>query len=182
MALRDVLVGVSAATRVRVLRLWDLHEAGVVDRDEFVEAAAAVIAVGNEQAVSAADVELAVQLAVDDDVDPVGVDRPAGDVDRLMLSVGTVLAADVVTADTAEQMSESRAARLGRLSAAEPLAAGQDGFMAAMAARAVPGWIRVTDSDPCPLCQTLSDGRVRPPTVPFVRHPGCTCMQQPVLV
>lgn len=180
MALRDVLVGVSDATRIRVERLWASHEAGVIDRDEFVETAAAMIAAGNEQATAAADLELAVQMAVDDIPDPLGLSRPEDDVDRLAGSVGTVLAAQITTAETPNDVRASRSARLGRLAAAEPLAAGQDGFMAAMAARGVPGWVRVPDADPCPLCRELSDGRTRPPWVRFARHPGCSCMQQPV--
>lgn len=183
MPLRDVLGDLADATRSRVLALWASHEAGTIDRGEFVDAAAAAIAAGNERAAATADVALAVMLArrLDDDAGPAGVARPDGDADRLAGAVDEVLDADIDTATSDEELRASRESRLGRLAAAEPLAAGQDAFMAAMAARRVSGWVRVTDPDPCPLCATLADGRVRPPTVQFARHPGCGCIQRPVM-
>jgi hypothetical protein len=178
---RNVLVKLAADTEAKILRLWERHRAGMLTRDGFITAAAAVIARADQSAVRAADLAVAAAIlrAVGETVGPVGVTTDATQ-EKFRRAIRTVLD-DPIEADDPEQVNESVQARLGRLARAEPLAAGQAALTQAMSAQGVDGWVRVTGPDPCPLCQSWADGVVRSPTVAMLNHVGCACVAQPVI-
>lgn len=172
-------------TEQRVLGLWERQTSGAISRDQFVAAAAAQVAAGNARATSLADVALAVAIA--DQLgaplsplgllpDPTHVDQP-----RLRDAVRAVLAADIATATTREELAASQAARLARIARDEVPGTASAAMTAAMRERGVPGWTRVLSADACPLCEGWADGTVRPPTVEMARHTACACVQQPVV-
>jgi hypothetical protein len=178
MALRDTVVAIGDSSERQVVGLWRSH----TDEARFVAVAAALIARHNMRAVAAADLGIAAALAVQlrRPVAPLGLMIGVDDIDRLRGSVRTVLDTEVSSAATAEELFDSRAARLGRLARAEPFTRAQDTFTTAMQRHGVRGWRRVTSAKACPLCLSWADGVVRPATVRMARHTGCSCVAQPV--
>jgi len=101
---------------------------------------------------------------------PLGLRPEPMQVDRARLggALGQILADD------------NPAERLVRLARAEPLATVADASHKALRERRV-GWTRRVDADPCPLCASWADGKVRAATARMARHVGCACMAEPVL-
>lgn len=74
--------------------------------------------------------------------------------------------------------------RLERLARSAVVRAGQDTRARALARdKNVEGWKRGVDSDSCELCRWWwREGRVWPKDHHMPRHPGCSCVQVPVVV
>lgn len=182
MNLRDLILGLSAAAEAEVLALWARYQGGELPEDVFVMAAAAVIDRANARAAVAADVAIAgaVGAQLGRRVLPVGL-AVATDQRRLRDAVTTVLRDEIVTATSPEELAASRSARLGRLARAEPAGSAQDAAVTAMRRHPVAGWTRGVSGKACPVCRRWADGKVRPATVRMLRHPGCSCVPQPVV-
>lgn len=173
----------AAASEHDVLVLWRRRLAGELSEPAFTRLAALVVARSNLRAVMLADLALTAALMhhLADVVHPLGLQPTDAEIDaaRLGAAVGTVLAAEIKSVSTAEELVESRRVRLARLARAEPLSTTQDALGRAMTERDVAGWTRETSAKPCPLCTQWADGQIRPPTVRMARHTGCSCVQQP---
>lgn len=151
----------------------------------FVAVGAAVVARAVSRAVTVADLSLAVTLAPPG-VPPLtlGLLPPDGAAERAARGLATLLGtlpgdspADGPAAATRRAPISARAVRLAR---AESLDAGQTAYTEAMTSRAVPGWVRVTGPDPCPLCTELAArAEVLPPDHRMGKHTGCSCVQRP---
>lgn len=176
-------VALGGAAERDVLMLWRRHLAGEISQQRFVAASAVVLARSNARAVSLADLALTAALIrhTRDGVPPLGLlpEDHEIDQDRLAGVVGAVLAAEIVSASTAEQITTSRTARLSVTARAEPQITLQNAMTRAMTEREIPGWTREVSPGACPLCRGLA-GDVLPPTAHMVRHAGCSCVQQPV--
>lgn len=180
MTWQDTLARLGDTAERRARNLLARYESGLIDRDTFVQLAAALVAREQGRAVSTADLAVAATVArqTGRPVSPAGLDLPA-DQRRIRDAVGTVLE-DRPTTVPDEDLPRSRSDRLARLARAETLSAGQTATQAAWAAVTVrDGWVRQPDSDPCPLCLSWSDGVKRPWSVPMNRHPGCGCIPVP---
>lgn len=182
MNLRELILGLAATTEAEVLALWGRYQAGEITEDVFVTATAAMIDRANARATVAADVAIAgaVGAQLGRRVLPTGL-AVSSDQSRLRQAVTTVLRDEVVTATTPAELAGSRAARLGRLARAEPAGSAQDAAVTAMRRHPVAGWTRGVSGKACPVCRRWADGKVRPATVPMLRHPGCSCVPQPVV-
>lgn len=182
-AYRDRIAGLTGALEQEVLGLWNRRDR--ITEEQFVAAAAAAIARANARATTLADIALAAAIAqqLGRAPAPLGLLPEEQHVDQVRLrnAVGAVLAADIATASTAEDLDRSRALRLARIARDEPAGTASAAMTRAMQERRVPGWTRVLSANACPLCQSLADGEVRPPTVQMARHTSCSCVQQPVL-
>lgn len=179
MSLRDRLRDLSAQAQTDVLDLFDRFQAGVLTEPEFIAAAAAVIARADGRAARAADRAMVIQLSrlLGRRIPP----RPTELADqrpRLRESVSTLLAERPEIAVTASALVLSQRKRLGRLARSEPLSMGQTAVQKNLQRERL-GWVRVTGSDPCPLCIEWDDGEVRPAEVAMAHHPNCSCVQRP---
>ena len=82
--------------------------------------------------------------------------------------------------EAAAARREPITARAVRLARAESLDAGRKAYREGMTRRGVPGWTRVTGSDPCPLCAGLAAlAEVLPADHRMATHVGCSCVQRP---
>ena len=113
-------------------------------------------------------------------VAPVGLEPSRADQERLRRALADVLDARPETVPD-DALADSQASRLDRLADNEPAESFVTGMRDALTAHEVEGWTRQTDSQPCPLCVSLADGVVRPPTVRMSRHTGCACWPMPAL-
>jgi hypothetical protein len=182
-AFRDGVGRLADQTEKQIRALFVRYEQGRMDRDAFVALAAALLATARARGVALADLTLTAGVirALGEVDAPLGLTPPEEDTERLQTSVSSVLDADVKTAETPEQKSESIANRLGRLGRDSPVEAAVWALSLAATRRNVGGWVRETDRDPCKVCQNLADGVVRPFSVMMKRHTGCACVPQPVL-
>jgi hypothetical protein len=164
-------------SRREVLSLLAQFEAGEIDRREFEASVALVIAQNQVRAAKIADIGMAAMVSEQLKmlVSPLGLPADRVDQARMVRAVGTILAFDPKTVD----LTVSRQLRFGRLAVAEPAAQLQDTMHRAMAGHGVTGWVRQTDSDPCPLCTELADGVVRSFRSKMSRHEGCVCIPRP---
>jgi hypothetical protein len=180
MALRDVLRDLSAQTQSTVLSLFERFEGGGFTRDEFVAAAAAVIAQADGRAVRAADRSVAIQLSLlsreQIDTEPSGLEdqRP-----RLREALNTILDERPEIATSAALLAASQRKRLERIARSEPLRRGQEAVQKSLQRNGF-GWVRAVGPNACPLCQEWDDGEVRSADVPMPHHTGCSCVQVPV--
>lgn len=139
----------------------------VDDPDHFPYLAGALTTVGIGRQVALADSYLALVLTVlrREAVPALGL-LPIGDTDRLEAAFGTAL----------ESYDDPRSS-VARIVSAETTGAGRDALTEGMTRRRV-GWTRHTGGNACPLCTSLADGSVLPPSVPMVDHPGCACVAE----
>lgn len=182
MNLTAIIGQLGAASQAEVLTLWDAHLAGRIDEETLVVAVAAVIDRYDARATTVADWAMAVAVGAElgRAVAPVGLPILSSQT-RLRDAVRTVLAADIASATTPEQMATSRAARLARLARADPAGTAQDAAGLALQRHPVRGWVRTTSGRACRLCRGWADGIVRPATVRMIRHTGCGCSPRPVV-
>jgi hypothetical protein len=164
-------------SRREVLSLLAQFEAGEIGQADFEASVALVIAQNQVRAAKVADIGMAVMVSEQLRmlVGPLGLPASRVDQARIVRAVRTILSGGPKTVE----LSVSRQMRFGRLAVAEPAAQLQDTMHRAMAGHRVTGWVRQTDSDPCPLCAELADGIVRPHTVKMARHEGCVCIPRP---
>lgn len=180
MALRDVLRRISAQAEGEILGLFDRWQGGGLSESEFVAAAAAVIARANRRAMTNADRAMAIQLSrlLGRDVPPTPTDSIVEQAPRLRDGIRTLLSDRPEIATTAALLVESQRRRMGRMARSEPLMRGQEAVQETLKRERV-GWRRAVGGDPCPLCEELDDGEVRPADVDMARHPNCSCVQEP---
>lgn len=172
-------------TAAAIAVLWDRASSGAVSEVAFPALAAATVARANRTAVELADVGLVAEYLrqLREPVAPLGLAPDAAHVDvhRLRDELIAVLDDRPKVADTAENLRLSRRARLAAVGRAEPLVTFALSMRTAMLTRGVAGWTRVIGPGACPICVGLADGVVRAPGTFMARHPGCSCVQQPVL-
>ncbi|TSE00663.1 hypothetical protein FOS14_06435 [Skermania sp. ID1734] len=177
MSYRDTLVQLADDTERQALTIYSRFLAGELSRDETVAYLAAVIARGNAQAVTLADLALASELMVQlgEAVPVTGTVLPSGDTDRLTRAASTVL----VVAET----SPVPDAIVSRLARSEPLETAAKAYSQGMSeSKLVRGWVRQKSANACQLCQWWwRDGRVWPASHPMPTHKGCTCTPKPVV-
>lgn len=155
-----------------LLRRW---REGAMREDAFAGGVVYTISWANQVATIRADLALAAFLSrwFDSDVPALGLGAPEGDLARLEKAMETLMGELPTTPDPE--------ARLSRLSRAEPLEAGRAGFHTAMQERRVPGWRRATAGAACELCRRWAAGGVFPVSTSMLSHPGCSCVQEPVM-
>ena len=180
MTLRSALIRVAERSEKELLSLHGSFRSGRITEATFIALAAAAIARANARAVAVADLGIAAAIlqATGESVGPVGVVLES-DQRRLRDAVRSILTAEIASVDTETDLQESTAARLGRIGRAEPLSMAQTAMLTAMASQGVEGWTRQTGPDPCPLCVSWADGKVRPPTTRMARHHNCSCVARP---
>lgn len=181
-AFRDATWRLVAETERRVLELQRRFSSGEIDRRSFEAATAIVIARARQRGVTLADLALTADIIRHGGrlEAPLAIEAPDSDLDRLQTSIATVLDEDIASVETPEDLMASQRLRLGRLARDSTAEAAVFGMTTAMVQRSVPGWVRETDPDPCPVCRGLADGVVRSPRVVMKRHAGCACVQRPV--
>jgi poly-gamma-glutamate capsule biosynthesis protein CapA/YwtB (metallophosphatase superfamily) len=151
----------------------------------FLAAGAAVVARAASRATAAADLSLAAALAEPGSPPlPLGLTPEPDTAVRARKGLATLL--DTLPGDPPEdgELAAARrepiTARAVRLARNESLSAGADAYAEGMTRRRVPGWVRVTGPDPCPLCTDLAArAEVLPASHRMARHVGCSCVQRP---
>lgn len=161
-------------TRDQVTALWAQHEAGRLTRSEFRTRAAAVVATANTAGVQLADIGLAAEITrhLRRPTPPLGLRPDPVQVDQARMG-GDI---DAITSRNAAPLDE-----LGAWARSEPLLTVATAVQGAMVARGIQRWTRGLSGVSCPLCVGWADGVARPTSVRMARHPGCDCIQQPVL-
>jgi hypothetical protein len=161
-------------TRTEILSLWALVVAGEITRPAFRTRASAAVARANTAGVQLADIGRAAEITrqLRRPTPPLGL-RP----NRLQVDQSR-MARDIDRITTLKDPSDS----LGQWARSEPLLTVATAIQVAMSARGVEGWTRRLSGASCPLCTRWADGQTRPTSVSMVRHPGCDCIQQPVLI
>lgn len=172
-----VRLGELADTTARqVMDLLDQLTAGLIRPDQLPELVAILVKLGGDQAAALAVSELVRDLAL---VAPraalPSVTGVTGHVQTAAVerAVGTVMAG----------AEHTRRRRLEQLARGAVARAGQDarGDLVRKSTL-VSGWTRGLDSDSCELCGWWwREGRVWPKSHHMPRHPGCTCVQVPVV-
>lgn len=139
----------------------------VEDPDHFPYLAALATTAGIGAQVALADSYLALVLTVlrREAVPALGLSATA-DTDRLEAAFGTAL-----------ETYDDPAPAVTRIVTAETTGAGRDALADGMTRHKV-GWTRHTGGNACPLCTSLADGSVLPPSVAMVDHPGCACVAE----
>lgn len=173
--LTDRMVELGRRAETAVSALWAAVQAGDLEAAVFVPAAAELVRTVNTIAETAADVAVWTELAragVNAAI-PGTVAAAATDPARITAGLQTILDGPADAAET----------RLARYAKAEPRTAAQNRAGALIADQPnVIGWRRGLDPDPCQLCQWWSrDGTTWPKRHPMPTHPGCACVQIPVI-
>ena len=162
-------------TERQVLALWQLVP-DKLDPTEFDELAAVIIGTASAQGQVLAELSLVAVVA--DELGPAAaapVAAPPGahhlDTERLSRALSTAR----LTGDPHE--------RLARLARSEPVESSQRAYSRAIRNhRAVEGWVRQLDADPCQLCRWWwREGRVWPKQHSMPTHKGCECAPRAVL-
>lgn len=169
-AYRLQLIGLRDNAANAIARLLTID----IDHGTRVEAAAAAVATAQSLAATTADRFLAdiYVVAQGDPRPPLGLNpeqyRNPG---KLRDAYATIL--------TRPREEWFTAARL--VAQTEPMWSARTALRDAMTEQGTPGWTRLADADPCPLCRSLADGTVLPAHADMKQHPGCSCVQQPLL-
>lgn len=171
-------------TAAALAALWGEHLAGDLTVTQFQTLGAQVVADGNATAVRLVDLGVTAEVARQTrrTVRPLGLRPTAVQIDRARLrtALDRIIAAEIDSAVTVDEVAASRAARVTRFGRDEALLTVASATHVAVLARQPSGWVRVTDPDPCVLCAGWADGKVRAPTVRMARHRGCACIAQPI--
>jgi hypothetical protein len=170
-------------TVAQVEELFRRYQAGEISRQRFEYEAGRVISSANTTGTRVADLAMAAQLTrlTRTLVLPVGLEPTRSDQERLRRAVAEVLDARPSSIDS-DDLTDSQSVRLARLASNEPAETFVVGMQTSLNSHQVSGWVRQTDSTPCPLCTSWADGLVRPPTMSMNRHTGCACWPMPVLI
>lgn len=164
-------------TARQVLDILEHVVSGTIPADDLPELAVILMELGGDQAASLTVTELSAELAAIVGPSPELPDmrHATGNVNRVaaLQATQTIMAGDAA----------DHAMRLERLSRSVVAEAGQRGRTSALrSSKLVEGWTRGLDSDSCQLCGWWSrDGRVWPKDHHMPTHPGCTCVQVPVI-
>jgi hypothetical protein len=154
----------------------------------FLAAGAAVVARAASRATAAADLSLAAAVTPAGSPPlPLGLLPDPGVAVRARKGLATLL--DTLPGDPPDDGEQAAArrepitARAVRLARAESLDAGRKAYREGMTRRGVPGWVRVTGPDPCPLCAGLAArAEVLPADHRMATHVGCSCVQRPTIL
>lgn len=172
-----VRLGALADTTARqVLDLLEQLHAGIIRPDQLPELVAVLVKLGGDQAAALAVTELVRDLvaaaprATVPSMAGVTSHVQAAAVER---AVGTVMAG----------AEHTRRGRLEQLARGAVARAAQDARGDVVrSSPLVEGWTRGLDSTACQLCVWWwREGRVWPKSHHMPRHPGCTCVQVPVV-
>lgn len=147
------------------------HEEGLIDRQDFVALAVALLAGARARATALADLALAAELTRlrKQIVLPIGIEPPAP------------LAPAVVTETLdSPQYALAAAGAVAVLARAVTLEAAQEATHTAMEAHVVSEWTRDTEPGACEICEDLAGQGPAPATTPMWWHRGCGCAQRPV--
>lgn len=161
----------------QVLKLIEDLERGLILPSQVPELAAVLVKLGADQAATLTVGDLSRELTRAG-VPPSGL-PPLSRV----TSHSTLDGAEQAVRTIMEGPSPERAVRLERLGRASVAQSGQDSRGQALElSPMVEGWYRGLDSDPCQLCRWwFRDGHIWPTSHSMPRHPGCCCVQVPVL-
>lgn len=160
-------------TRAEILGLWAQVVAGTLTTSRFRTRAAAVVARANTAGVQLADIGLAAEITrqLRRPTPPLGLRPNRTQVDQ------SRMARDIDRLTTLDDPTDS----LGQWARSEPLLTVATAVQVGMQRRGIERWTRGLSGASCPLCTGWADGVARPTSVRMVRHPGCDCIQQPVL-
>lgn len=167
---RSRLLGIRSEAEFAVARVLSID----LDRATRIEAAAAAVTIAQARTVTTSDTFLTEVFAVDggDPRPPLGLDPAA------YRNQGKVRDAFATILNRPREQWFTPASLVAQT---EPMWSARTALRDAMVAHGVPGWTRLADADPCPFCRGLADGTVLPPGVDMKQHPGCSCVQQPLL-
>lgn len=164
-------------TARQVVDVLEQVVSGTIPASDLPELAVILMELGGDQAAALTVSELAAELAaiVGPSADLPSLSHASGNVNRskALQATQTIMAGDAA----------EHAMRLERLSRSVVAEAGQRGRTSALrSSTLVEGWTRGLDSDSCELCGWWSrGGRVWPKDHHMPTHPGCTCVQVPVV-
>lgn len=152
----------------QVAAAWSQWQDGTLDLDQFVAVVVAYLQAADDRATGLADTALAAFLTAyyRRPVPALGIVPP--DVDH------EPRVRELIDQDAPEEQwhSYGRGAALSRA---------QKAYGAAMTARPdITGWTRVLEAEACPVCTDLA-GPTLPDTATMWHHPGCGCVQRPVV-
>ena len=171
------LARVGDETARAVLAILDAIEDGVYPPGSLPDLAAVLMRLGARQAAELVLADYAATVA------PVAGVVPPSSALVPVSAVAEQRAAGAVATVLAGPPEQVRT-RLERLTRSAVVRAGQDTRAQAVARDPnVKGWRRGLDSDACQLCRWWwRSGRVWPKDHHMPRHPGCSCVQVPVVV
>lgn len=180
---RDGVARLADRTEQELVAAYDRYTRGALDKESFLVLAAVVLGRARTRGINLADVTLTAGLirALRRRDAPLGLVLPDGDLDRLSEAAGTILGDHLANAGGGKDLGAARRARFARLGRDSAAEAAVWGMRLAMITREIPGWVRVTDANPCRVCSNLADDVVRSPNVVMKRHTGCCCVQQAVI-
>jgi hypothetical protein len=99
----------------------------------------------------------------------------------VLASVSTSLRQDTQDAQTAQTALAGAVQSAARITDTAIGDAGRGALRQLMiASPSIDGWHRVTGADTCARCAELT-GVLLAPDAPLDRHPGCSCLQEPVV-
>lgn len=170
---------VSQSTQARILAAWAALEAGNIAVAEFVTVALNIVLSANARAYRIgaravmAFIEKATGVA---EVLPPNPHAHHLDEERLTTALETILASGQDTPMQLERLADNEPKDAASRGAADVI----------RGSKRVSGWVRDLDGPACQLCTWWArlgpDGpRVWRPEHPMPRHPGCGCIQKPVV-
>ncbi|PQZ85595.1 hypothetical protein CQ018_19650 [Arthrobacter sp. MYb227] len=175
MSYRDILVKLGDTTVEKVLRIYDLMQAGELTYLEAVGLMSTLIGTSQAKAVALAETSLAAELTLGTRT-AVGVISTGvtPDMKKLRGGVRVVLATVNSTPDPE--------GRIGRMARNLTYAAGADAYSEGVKrSPLVEGWERNLEPDACQMCVWWwRDGRAWPKDHVMPSHKGCTCTPKPV--
>ncbi|WP_448810463.1 hypothetical protein [Agromyces bauzanensis] len=178
MSYQSTLTEIRDSSNRDVQAAWARYESGQITEGQLVQLVAAVIVLANVHAVAVADVALSAELTVKTGrvwpAAATALDR--AEQARLEKGVKTLLRDEKAGATVYD--------RLERLARSEPLTAATNAYSRGVSqSKAVTGWVRQMDGDPCQLCRWWwREGRVWPKDHPMQHHKGCECTQRVVTI
>lgn len=176
MSYQDALERLGTTAEKSILAELGRYTSGQISLDMFVDLAATVVALGQQQGRLAA--ELAV-LAWLQSIGAAPVPVAAPPIEHYMNSRRVRDAIWTVVGSGAQEQLEHR---LGRLAHAETVESSQRAFNEALARSGLAeGWIRGLESGACQLCRWWwREGQAWPVDHVMPTHKGCTCTPIPV--
>lgn len=157
----------------QLVALWEQHDAGELEQDEYVELASVLVLLGAAQAARLAELSLAAQLAA------AGVPNPLPAVVELPAAREPAIRKALTDALTSPDVTD----RLYMAGRSEPIAAAHEAWESALPKRSgvVTGYTRGLNIGACELCTWWHrNGRKWPAGHPMPSHKGCLCA--PVVV
>lgn len=174
MSYQTVIEAVRGQSDRSLTGLFRMLERGAINRVEFIETGAQILATSNARSAAAGEAIFRdyMERALGQPYTLKSASRPWNP-ERLQKALNTILAEEGI--DTVMQLE--------RISKAEALKSGRRAYDAAMSAETrVEGWVRGLDADPCQLCiWWWREGRIWHRDHPMPAHDGCLCHQVPTV-